>query len=185
MDVLVALGLVPAGASKQQRARALAIARAPVPPGLRAIHPTWIEHGLAGLPERARAAVARGGGAGGAAGGGGAPVDVWLARWATAHLPSMIVEPALAARVARHRAWLLVDGIPTAPLPALVAWLAGLGQGGDDLARVRAGARVVAPRLSPLAVRQLAVRLPRPIGLVVHREVAPHCGADVGGTIPP
>jgi hypothetical protein len=176
MDVLVGLGLVPAGASKQERARALAIARAPVPPGLRAIHPTWIEHALDGLPARARAAVA---------GGGGAPVDVWLARWATAHLPSMIVEPALAARVAKHRAWLLVDGIPTAPLAALAGWLAGLGQGGDELARVRAGARVVAPRLSPLAARQLAVRLPRPIGLVVYRDLVPVLGSDRDGTIPP
>jgi hypothetical protein len=176
MDLLVRLGLVPDGASKQERARALAIARAPVPPGLRAIHPTWIEHGLTGLPARARAAVAAGG---------GAPIDVWLARWATARLPSMIVEPALAARVAQHRAWLLVDGIPTAPLPALVGWLAGLGQGPDELARVRAGARAIAPRLSPLAARQLAVRLPRPIGLVVSRELAPHLGSDRGGTIPP
>ena len=48
-DICVRLGLVPQGASKQERARALAIARAPVPPGLRAIHPTWIEHALAGL----------------------------------------------------------------------------------------------------------------------------------------
>ena len=47
-DICVQLGLVPEGASKQERARALAIARAPVPPGLRAIHPTWIEHALAG-----------------------------------------------------------------------------------------------------------------------------------------
>jgi hypothetical protein len=176
MDVLVRLGLVAEGATKQERARALAIARAPVPPGLRAIHPTWIEHGLAQLPARARAAVAAGG---------GAPVDVWLARWATAHLPSMIVEPTLAARVAKHRAWLLVDGIPTAPLTALVGWLASLGQGGDELARVRAGARAIAPRLSPLAARQLAVRLPRPIGLVVHRELVSHLGFDRGGTIPP
>jgi hypothetical protein len=176
MDVLVRLGLVAEGASKQERARALAIARAPVPPGLRAIHPTWIEHALVGLPARARAAVAAGG---------GAPVDVWLARWATARLPSMIVEPALAARVAKHRAWLLVDGIPTAPLTALVGWLASLGQGGDELARVRAGARAIAPRLSPLAARQLAARLPRPIGRVVHRELVSHLGFDRGGTIPP
>lgn len=175
MDVLVRLGLVPQGASTQERARALAIARAPVPPGLRAIHPTWIEHALVGLPPRARAAVAAGG---------GAPVDVWLARWATAQLPSMIVEPELAARVAKHRAWVLVDAIPTAPLGALVAWLAGLGQGSDELARVRAGARVIAPRLSRVAVRQLAVRLPRPIGLVVHRDVVGLCGSEPGGTIP-
>jgi len=168
VDVLARLGLVPEGASKQARAEALAIARAPVPVGLRAIHGSWIEDALADLPERARAAVAAGG---------GGPVDVWLARWATARLPSMIVEPELAARVAGHRAFALVDRIPTAPLPALVEWLAGLGRlAGDELDRVRQGARVLAPRLSPLAALQLAVRLPRPVGLVVHRELAAHRG---------
>lgn len=167
MDVLVALGLVPAGASKQDRARALAIARSPVPVGLRAIHASWIEHGLDGLPPRARAAIASVP---------ANPTDVWLARWATAQLPSMIVEPELAARVANHRAFQLVDGIPTAPLQALVEWLARLGRTGDELERVRAGARRVAPRLSELAARQLAVRLPRPVGLVVHRELIAHRG---------
>ena len=167
MDVLVALGLVPAGASKQDRARALAIARSPVPVGLRAIHASWIEHGLEGLPPRARAAIASVP---------STPTDVWLARWATAQLPSMIVEPALAARVAHHRAFQLVDGIPTAPLQALVEWLARLGRTGDELERVRAGARLLAPRLSELAARQLAVRLPRPVGLVVHRELIAHRG---------
>ena len=169
-DVLVALGLVPAGASRAERARALAIARAPVPVGLRAIHASWIEHGLDGLPPRARAAIAQVP---------STPSDVWLARWATAHLPSMIVEPELAARVVSHRAFLLVDGIPTAPLPALVQWLAGLGRdgkAGDELECVRQGARLVAPRLSELAARQLAVRLPRPVGLVVHRELVAHRG---------
>ena len=164
-DVLEKLGLVPAGASKHDRARALAIARSPVPVGLRAIHPTWIENGLDGLPPRARAAIASIP---------ATPTDVWLARWATADLPSMIVEPELAARVAKHRAWLLVDGIPAAPLHALVEWLARLGGAGDELERVRGGARLLAPRLSPLAARQLAVRLPRPVGLVVGRELVAH-----------
>ena len=149
MDVLVGLGLVPQGASKQERARALAIARAPVPPGLRAIHPTWIEHALGGLPASARAAVAAGG---------GAPVDVWLARWATAQLPSMIVEPELAARVAKHRAWLLVDGIPTAPLTARNA----RGPSGSQrpLRCTRCGYSLRSLRASWLA----SVRLPTPSG---------------------
>jgi hypothetical protein len=168
-DVLVALRLVAPGATTQDRARALAIARAPVPPGLRAVHPTWIEHGLEGLPARARAAIAS------FASDSSTPTDVWLARWATAHLPSMIVEPELAARVAKHRAWMLVDGIPTAPLSALLQWVVEVGQLGvasDELERVRAGARVLAPRLSPLAGHQFAVRLPRPIGVIVQRELA-------------
>ena len=96
-----------------------------------------------------------------------------------------ISAAARAMDMSYRRAWLLVDGIPTAPLTALVGWLAGLGQGTDELARVRAGARALAPRLSPLAARQLAVRLPRPIGLVVSRDIAPHLASDRGGTIPP
>jgi len=238
-DLLVALGLVEAGADQLARARALAMARAPVPVGLRAIHPTWIEAGLAGLPERARSAVASAGGAvanvgRAVANAGGAatnPVDVWLARSATAHLPSMIVAPALAALVAAHPAFGLVDGIPTAPPTAVVAWLDGIGadqlafatgqplvrlgdapariqraprkgQLGsqraaiarctgvamDELAHVRIGARTVAPRLAVLgewagavAALQLAVRLPRPVGLVVHRELV-ECVVATGVT---
>jgi len=44
------------------RARLAAIARAPVPQGLRGAHGSWIEAALAELPARARAAVAAGGG---------------------------------------------------------------------------------------------------------------------------
>jgi hypothetical protein len=216
MDLLVALGLVEPGQAtdKQTRARALAIARAPVPPGLRAVHPTWIEAGLAGLPDRARAAVA---------GAPASPVDVWLARSACAQLPPMLVEPALAAVVARHPAFAIVDDVPTAPAAAVVGWLEGIGadqlafatgqalprlgdapariaraprkgQLGsqraaiarchgvaiDELTNVRIGARALAPRLSALSARQLAVRLPRPIGLVVHRELLAHA-ADGDG----
>lgn len=190
-----------------------------MPIGLRAIHPTWIEHGLADLPDRARAAVA---------GVQASPVDVWLARSATAHLPAMIVEPAIATLVATHAAFVLVDGIPTAPATSVVAWLDSVGadqlafatsdaavrplarlgdapariqraprkgQLGsqrsaiarctdvamDELAHVRIGARALAARLTELPPRtaaaaalQIAVRLPRPVGLVIHRElVAP------------
>jgi hypothetical protein len=47
-----------AGDSRRTRAEWAARARAPVPAGLRGVHPTWIEAALAGLPERARAALA-------------------------------------------------------------------------------------------------------------------------------
>ena len=199
-ELLAALGLVDRGADQAARARALATWRAPVPPGLRAVHPTWIEHGLAGLPPRAREVVA---------GVPASPADVWLARSATAHLPPMIVEPALAALVAAHPAWKLVDAIPTAPLAALVSWLEQLGADQlafatsgrsrrftatsqraaiarctglpkDELLHVKISARTLAPRLSSLAAHQLAVRLPRPVGLLVHDELAAHRGgADV------
>ncbi|MBV8762713.1 MAG: hypothetical protein JO257_35845 [Deltaproteobacteria bacterium] len=196
----VDLGLVDVGASQLDRARALAMWRAPVPPGLRAVHATWIEDGLAGLPARARDVVA---------GTAASPVDVWLARSATAHLPPMIVEPALAAIVGAHAAWKLVDGVPTAPVAALVAWLDRLGAdqlafamtgaskrfagtsqraaiarctgiAKDELMHVMIAARTLAPRLSSLAAHQLAVRLPRPVGLLVHDQlVAVRAVADV------
>ena len=190
------LGLVERGADKLTRARAIAMWRAPVPPGLRAVHATWIEHGLEGLPERAREAVSTGA---------TTPLDVWLARSATAHLPPMIVEPGLAAVVGAHAAWRLVEDVPTAPLAALVAWLEQLGAaqlafattGGsrrfagtsqraaiarctglpkDELLHVKIAARTLAPRLSALAAHQLAVRLPRPLGLLVHDELVAHRG---------
>ena len=194
------LGLLEPGGDKLARARALMMWRAPVPPGLRAVHATWIEHGLAGLPERAREVVA---------GVATSPIDVWLARSATAHLPPMIVEPALAAIVSAHAAWKLdaETRIPTAPLTALVAWLEQLGADQlafattgtsrrfagtsqraaiarctglpkDELLHVRLAARTLGPRCSPLAAHQLAVRLPRPVGLVVYDELR-RGGADV------
>src|SRR3569623_2406268 len=108
------LGLVELRADQATRARAMMMWRAPVPPGLRAVHATWIGRGHGGLPPRAREVEAARP---------ESPLDVWLARSATAELPPMIVEPALAAVLAAHAAWKLVDAIPTAPLAALVAWL--------------------------------------------------------------
>jgi hypothetical protein len=125
------------------RARLAAIARAPVPVGLRGVHPGWIEAGLAGMPERARAAVASGG---------GDEVDVWLARWATASIPPM---PAItAARVTS------VDSATRVDAKTLEGWLTDTGA--DQLAlalgaagegAVAAAARVVGERLLAAAVR--------------------------------
>ena len=44
----------------------------------------------------------------------------------------------------------------------------------DELAHVRIGARALAPRLSAQSAWQLAVRMPRPVGFVVHRELVAH-----------
>jgi hypothetical protein len=82
-------------AARRRRAEWAAIVRAPVPAGLRAIDPTWIEAALAELPPRARAAVAHAGGvatagptieAGSAAESQRGSIDVWLARTACAEL---------------------------------------------------------------------------------------------------
>jgi hypothetical protein len=142
-----------ATSARKRRAEWCAAARAPVVAGLRRIHPSWIEHALAGSPERTRRGLAEG------------PrdrVDVWLARRACAHLAPMIARD-------REVAELLAR-----PPEVLVAWLVRLGEGaGDDLECVRAGVVAIAPRLAPypLAARQLAQRLPRPLGIVVLRSL--------------
>jgi hypothetical protein len=134
---------LPAASDRATRARWAAIARAPVPAGMRGVHPSWIEAALAGLPARARAAVASGG---------GDEVDVWLARWATASIPPM---PAVtAARVAS------VDSATRVDAARLEGWLAGLGAdqlalalGAAGAGAVAAAARIVGERLHQAAAR--------------------------------
>jgi hypothetical protein len=132
-----------AASDRATRVRCAAAARAPVPAGLRGVHPSWIEAGLAGLPARARAAVASGG---------GDAVDAWLARWATASIPPM---PAVTrARVTSADAATRVDA------RTLEGWLEDAGA--DQLAlalgaagggAVAAAARIVGDRLIAAAAR--------------------------------
>ena len=134
---------LPAAADRVTRVQWAQIARAPVPAGLRGVHPSWIEAGLAGLPARARAAVASGG---------GDAVDTWLARWATASIPPV---PAITAgRVTS------LDSATRVDAPTLEAWIAdtgadqlalALGAAGGDA--VAAAARIVGPRLLAAAAR--------------------------------
>lgn len=125
------------------RVRWAAAARTSVPAGLRGVHPSWIEAGLAGLPARARAAVASGG---------GDAVETWLARWATATIPPM---PAITARRVTS-----IDSAIRVDATTLEAWLAETGA--DQLAlalgaagggAVAAAARIVGDRLIAAAAR--------------------------------
>jgi hypothetical protein len=119
------------------RIRRMAIARAAVPEGMRGVHPSWIEAALAELPPRARSAVAAGG---------PDPVDVWLARWATAAIPPM--PPVTAARVtsidstARVDAGVLTRWLEDAGVDQLALALGAAGPGA-----VAAAARIVGERL--------------------------------------
>jgi len=205
------------GLDRSSRVRSAEAARAPLPAGLRGVHPSWIEAGLAGLPDRARAAVAAGG---------GSEVDVWLARWATATIPALpaataprITTPDSVARVdaTTLTAWLedagadqlalalgaAGQGAVTAAarivgdrLRAAVARIALAPRAGslgplraalercrlalDERALLRIGARAVAPHVDPLVRRQLVHRLPRPLGLAVHSELAAAAHTAVG-----
>lgn len=132
-----------AASDRATRVRWAEAARAPVPAGLRGVHPSWIEAGLAGLPARARRAVASGG---------GDEVDTWLARWATASIPPM---PAVtAARVTSPGSITWVDAA------TLEGWLADTGAdqlalalGAAGNAAVAAAARIAGGRLLEAAAR--------------------------------
>ena len=175
-----------------------ASARAPTPPGLRGVDPTWIEAALAQLPERARAAVAAGG---------GNELDVWLARSACAELPPLPptvstrwprgVAEVIALSGSELRTWIervgadqlaavmasaghqtaVTQRITTppragalGPVRASIARCRGVAV--DELGLARIGARAIAPYFDALTARQLMVRLPRPVGLVVGAELA-------------
>lgn len=168
------------------RIRRMVIARAAVPEGLRGVHPSWIEAALAELPPRARTAVASGG---------GDPVDVWLARWATAAFPPM--PPVGEARVTS------IDSAARVDAGVLARWLedAGADQlalalGAAGPAAVPATARVVGerllaaeariatpPRAGALGPTRAAIarcRVPlddRPLLVIGARAVAPHLDA--------
>ena len=190
-------GLAPAAgrSGPVTRAEVLAVARAPVPASLRHVHPTWIEHALAPLPERARTVLASGV---------DDAVDVWLARWATAALPppgdSRDALGWLTSIGADQYAFAL--GEQARALPALAAAVDRIakppraGELGpkraaiercsdisldDDLAFVRVACRALAPHLAAdqLVLVQLIRSLPRVLGLVVARELALHARASI------
>ncbi len=182
--------------ASRDRSRVLAIARSPVPEGLRAVHPTWIEHALAQLPHRARVALASA----------KTPVDVWLARWACAEFPPTMTAPfptdaawlaqigadqlafALGA-AARNAAERLGEPLRAAitrigrppragqlgPHRAALERVAGISLD-DELVLVRIGSRALAPHVAGdrLAQLQLTRALPRPLGLLVERELFAH-----------
>ncbi len=209
-------------ARRALRAEWAAAARAPVPPGLRGVHPSWIEAALAVLPARARADLARGAVEAGGGGSGAAdPYDVsddriacWLVRWACAGLPPMpeanvegppaSLDQAVRLRADELAAWLAEVGADQLALAVGAAGVHALSAAAqvvgarltraaarigvspragalgpvraaitrcrvslDDRALLVIGARALAPHAAALARRQLAVRLPRPLGLAV------------------
>jgi hypothetical protein len=165
----------------------VAAVRAPVPPSLRHLHGSWIEHALDALPARTRTALT----------GPRDAVDVWLARWATAAVPPAITRrdplPWLTAIGMDQFAYAL--GEQARALPGLATALARIreppraGNLGpkraaiarcrdvsldDELALVRVACRALAPHLAAhqLDRLQLILTLPRPIALVVAAELA-------------
>ncbi|MEJ7598310.1 MAG: hypothetical protein WKG01_10405 [Kofleriaceae bacterium] len=116
------LAAEPARKQRATRAAWAAIARMPVPAGIRGVDPSWIEAGLAGLPATARTALAS------------AAVDlpgVWLARWACSELVPLPADDA-------QRPPRSVADLVRLPGPDLAAWLDDVGA--DQLAFALAAA---------------------------------------------
>jgi hypothetical protein len=184
-----------AGTRKRRRVEILARVRAAVPASVRAVHPSWIEHALEELPARAREALASGA---------TTSVDVWLARYATAALPPTLDRdrdvlawlgsigadqfalalgeqarqiPALAAAAVRITQQPRVGQL--GPTRAALARCRGVSLD-DELALIRVGSRALAPHLAAdlLARLRLVLLVPRPIGVVVARELRAHAATS-------
>lgn len=175
--------------ARAQRAAWAAAARAAVPPGLRGVHPSWIDHALAGLPPRARTELASGGGRD--------AVGVWLVRQACAGLPPLpsadrtalprtLTEAThLAGDVlARWLAHVGADQLALAVSTAGPEALAGAVRAAGDRVLVAWKRIVAAPRAGALGSSRAAIarcRLPldgRALVLIGARALAPHTAAD-------
>jgi hypothetical protein len=184
-EARAAIAMATARATAQTtRAAAVAAWRAPVPPDVRHIHPSWIE-----------AAPASTGAAG-----------VWALRGRFAELPAVgerrDVLGWLVAIGADQLAFALGDVAAQAPSPLVrdaavrIARPPRAGRLGsrraaiarcrlaaddDDLGLARIGARAVAPHLADDALgrRALVVALPRPTGLAIAEELRAHAADPV------
>jgi hypothetical protein len=174
-DASSELAVMSPADARTWRARLIAAVRAPIPPGLRGVHGSWIEAGLDGLPARVREALA---------GSARDPIDVWLVRWACAEIPPLPpVDPALVAP--RE-----IEDAPKLSADALVGWLANLGadqlayalRGKPDALQAiagnlgRDGDRVVG------AVRRITAP-PRAGSLGTTRDAIARCRGDAGADL--
>ena len=187
------LATLDRAARKRRLAEITVLVRAPVPAGLRHVHPSWLEHALEPLPARARTALAAPT---------TDPVDVWLARWASAELVSPIASAIEWLADAGADQFALALGEQARAVPVLAAAADRIarppraGRLGptraaalrcrdvsldDDLAFVRVGSRALAPHLATdqLAFLRLTRSMPRAIASVVVHEVRAHAATSL------
>jgi hypothetical protein len=202
----LALADVDTAPTKARRAEIMVAARSPIPAALRAVHPTWIEHALAELPARARTALSSSSAdpvdvwlarwathqvppvmsdlqlPAIAATNDASVVVAWLGGIGADQMAFALGEqassiPALAAAVAR------ITKPPRAgelgPQRAAIARCRDVSLD-DDLSFVLVACRALAPHLATnqLAKLQVILRLPRPIGVVVARELSLHAATS-------
>lgn len=169
-------------ATSTARAEQRAELRAPLPRGMRNIHATWIEAALAELPPGAREVIANARLA--------SPVEVWLARAATATFPALAAPDDETVRPATPEA------LATMSASALRAWLDDVGADqlafavGEQAARAlgplvtRAAQRIAAPpRTGELGPRRAAIGRANisiddvTLLRIAGRAIAPHVAA--------
>jgi hypothetical protein len=168
---------------RQRRAAVAAESRATGTQSLRGVHPSWIEAALAELPARARTATA---------GSSREPIDLWLARFATASI----------APIRAHAQRRLAHQIQR-DSTNVVAWLSSVGA--DQLAfalgtaaathpvLAAAASRIqTAPRVGQLGPKRAAITHCRGVSLdegerallvVASRALAPHLADDPVGRL--
>lgn len=138
-----------ASLGKRERAEWLVALRAPVPPGLRAVHPSWLSH----LTPREREAIDSP----------TTPAKVWLARAALAHIPPMLPRVVTHDLIAIGRAQLafaLGKGPGEGSRRDAIARAQGITA--DDAGFARLGARTVAPQIARERLAQLQLSRSHP-----------------------
>jgi hypothetical protein len=139
------------------------------------VHPSWLDV----LEPRMRAALAATS---------PTPADVWLARWALADLPvaAPAVIPLELAWLVRVGRELIAYALGRTARPDLGPRRAAIerckdAKLDDELSIVRVACRALAPHLAAnrLAILQLTRAQPRPIGLVIERELLANSQASL------
>jgi hypothetical protein len=147
-----------ASLSTRERAEWLVALRAPIPPGLRTVHASWLAH----LTQREREAIDSP----------TTPAKVWLARTALAHIPPMlprVVAHDLIALGRAHLAFALGQGPGEGSRRDAIKRAQGITA--DDAGFARLGARVVAPQLARDRLAQLQLSRSYPRGWNLEAEL--------------
>ena len=154
-----------ASLGKRERAEWLVALRAPVPPGLRTVHPSWLEH----LTPREREAIDSP----------TTPANVWIARNALAHIPPMLPRVVTLDLIAIGRtqlAFALGRGPGEGSQRDAIKRAQGITP--DDMGLARLGARTVAPTLATDRLAQLQLSRSYPRGWDIEDELLAYAGAS-------
>ena len=147
-----------ASMNRRERAEWLVALRAPIPPGLRTVHASW----LADLTQREREAIDSP----------TTPAMIWLARSALAHIPPMlprVVSFDLIELGRAHLAFALGQGPGEGSRRDAIKLAQGITMTDEGFARL--GARKVAPQIARDRLAQLQLSRSYPRGWNIEGEL--------------